>query len=104
MAMNMLLHGGKTSNGFGGGQGSNSLQSIGGKLVGQLASNLFSSNSNRPPQQQNYYGGPPPPQQQQYSGLGGAVMSGVSHIVGGQSSGVTVRFALQFERSWQTTG
>ena len=56
---------------------------LGGKLVGQLTSNLFSS-GNKPQQPQSYHGGQP--QGPHHSGgLAGSVMGGVAHVFGGQS-------------------
>lgn len=97
MAMNALL-GGKQGGGggssnplgslasqfLGGGSsgGGKASSGIGGKLVGQLTSNLFSP-SQKPEAPQNYHGG-----QNQHApaqgGLAGAVMGGVASMFGGQ--------------------
>ncbi|PQK16447.1 hypothetical protein BB8028_0006g07670 [Beauveria bassiana] len=100
MAMNALLGGkqggssgggssslGNLANQFlggGGGGGGKTSSGIGGKLVGQLASNLFSP-SDKPEAPSNYHGG----QTQNASGhhqggLAGAVMGGVASMFGGQ--------------------
>ncbi|PWI73817.1 signaling related protein [Purpureocillium lilacinum] len=107
MAMNALL-GGKGSGGGGGGShGGNPLGSLAnqflgggshggssggggknnaaGKLVGQLASNLFSPSS-KPEQPQNYHGGQNTGHGQHQGGLAGAVFGGVAHMFGGKES------------------
>lgn len=106
MAMNAILGGGKNSgHGGGGGSGAGALgdlasQFLGGssgggggkhsgasKLVGQLASNLFSP-SDKPEAPQNYHGGHQQSQSGHSGGLAGAVMGGVAHMFGGkQGSG-----------------
>lgn len=105
MAMNALL-GGKQGGGGGGGNssalgslanqflsggsshggGGKTSSGIGGKLVGQLASNLFSP-SDKPEAPQNYHGGhnQNSPSHSQ-GGFAGAVMGGVASMFGGQSS------------------
>ncbi|KAJ6786567.1 hypothetical protein PWT90_11018 [Aphanocladium album] len=102
MAMNALM-GGKQGSGGGGsgnsalgslanqflggggsGGGGKSSSGIGGKLVGQLASNLFSP-SEKPEAPSNYHGGQNhnAPSHGQ-GGLAGAVMGGVASMFGGQ--------------------
>ena len=61
---------------------------LGGKLVGQLASNLFSS-GNKPSQAQNYHSGQNT-QPHSSGGMGSSMMGGVAHMFGGQS-GSSVR-------------
>lgn len=70
---------------------------MGGKLVGQLASNLFAS-GNRPHQQQNYYGGQSASQQNS-GGLAGAVMGGVANMFGGSHAGNQVYFSRTSSRT-----
>lgn len=78
---NQFLGGG--SSGGGGGKTSSGL---GGKLVGQLASNLFSP-SEKPPAPSNYHGGQNSnAASHQQGGLAGAVMGGVASMFGGQHS------------------
>lgn len=75
------------SNGNHGSSGGNSSGSggIGGKLVGQLASNLFSSgNKPQQQQQQNYHGGQAA-QTSNSGGLAGALMGQAAHMFGGQA-------------------
>ncbi|KAK5997999.1 hypothetical protein PT974_00368 [Cladobotryum mycophilum] len=112
MAMNALL-GGKSSGhgssggsnplgslagqflGGGGGGGSHSSggssggkNSISGKLVGQLASNLFSPSNSKPQQSQNYHGGQSSgASHSAQGGLAGAVMGGVASMFGGKQQG-----------------
>lgn len=65
--------------------GHNGSSGLGGKLVGQLASNLFSSGSK--PQQsspQNYHGGQTA-QPSNSGGLAGSIMGSAAHLFGGQS-------------------
>jgi len=64
--------------------GQSSSSGLGGKLVGQLASNLFHS-SNKPQAPQNYHGGATT-QPQNTGGFAGSVMGGVAHMFGGSSS------------------
>ncbi len=71
-----LTHSGGGHGSHGGGGG------LGGKLVGELASNMFSS-GNKPPQSQSYHGGPSA-NPQHAGGLAGSVMGGVAHMFGGQ--------------------
>jgi hypothetical protein len=73
-SMGQLLSGLTHSGGSGGSSGG-----IGGKIVGQLASNLFHPGG-RPQQPQNYYGAQPPGAQNS-GGLAGSVMGlfGGSH-------------------------
>lgn len=76
-----LSHSNSGSNhGSSGHQGGSS--GLGGKLVGQLASNLFSSGNK--PQQTNYHGGQAA-QHQNTGGVAGSVMGGVASMFGGQS-------------------
>ncbi len=71
-----LTHSGGGHGSHGGGGG------LGGKLVEELASNMFSS-GNKPPQSQSYHGGPSA-NPQHAGGLAGSVMGGVAHMFGGQ--------------------
>ena len=106
MAMNALLGGKQGGGGSGGGGGMGNLGSLanqflgggsgggggktssglGGKLVGQLASNLFSP-SEKPEAPSNYHGGQNSnASSHQQGGLAGAVMGGVASMFGGQHS------------------
>lgn len=62
---------------------------LGGKIVGQLTSNLFSS-GNKPAQPQNYHSGQASQSSHNSGGLAGSMMGGVAHMFGGQS-GASVR-------------
>ena len=110
MAMNALL-GGKHGSGGSGGSGSSSSplgglasqflggshggggsggkNSSAGKLVGQLASSMFSS-SNKPDQPSNYHGGQSSGHGSHQGGLAGSVIGGVAHMFGGKPSGSNV--------------
>lgn len=121
IAMNALLGGGKqsgsghgSSNQFGGlatqvlngfthnnsgnhgGSGNHGASSggsgLGGKLVSQLASGLFSS-SNKPTPQ-NYHSGEQATQHQNSGGLAGSMMGGVASLLGGQSHSSVWHFSL----------
>ena len=70
-------HGSSGHGGSGGGAAG-----IGGKLASQLASNLFSSGSNKPSQPQNYHGGQSA-HTPSSGGLAGSVVGGVSSMFGG---------------------
>lgn len=74
----------QNSNGNHGSSGGHNSGSGGlsGKLVGQLASNLFSSGSK--PQSQNYHGGQNA-QTSSSGGLAGTLMGQAAHMFGGQS-------------------
>lgn len=91
---NQVLSGLTNSNGGGHGQqqhhGSSGASSgLGGKIVGQLTSNLFSS-GNKPSQPQNYHSGQAAQSSHSSGGLAGTMMGGVAHMFGGQS-GASVR-------------
>ncbi|OAA54888.1 WW/Rsp5/WWP domain protein [Cordyceps fumosorosea ARSEF 2679] len=107
IAMNALL-GGKQSSGGGGssalgslanqflggssGGGGKNSSGIGGKLVGQLASNLFSP-SDKPEAPSNYHGGQTQnASTHQQGGLAGAVMGGVASMFGGQQGSSNQNF------------
>lgn len=74
--------GGHSSSGGSGG--------LGGKLVGQLASNLFSSSNNKPAQPQNYHGASSS-NPQNTGGLAGSVFGGVANMFGGNHAQNQVR-------------
>ncbi len=82
-----FLGGGSHGGGSGGGKQSSGL---GGKLVGQLASNLFSP-SNKPAAPQNYHGGQTSggghSQPHNQGGIAGAVFGGVAELFGGGKPG-----------------
>lgn len=77
-----LTHSGASSSNASSGA-HNASGGLGGKIVGQLASNFFSSGSNGKPVQ-NYHSGQTA-QQQSSGGLAGSMMGGVAHMFGGQS-------------------
>lgn len=77
-----LSHNSNGNHGSSGGHGGGS-SGLGGKIVGQLASNLFSSGS-KPQQQNNYHGGQTA-QTSNSGGLAGALMGQAAHMFGGQS-------------------
>lgn len=87
---NQVISGLTHSNGGGHGQqqqhhGSSAASSgLGGKLVGQLTSNLFSS-GNKPAQPQNYHSGQASQAPHNSGGLAGSMMGSVAHMFGGQS-------------------
>lgn len=62
---------------------------LGGKIVGQLTSNLFSS-GNKPSQPQNYHSGQAAQSPHNSGGLAGSMMGSVAHMFGGQP-GASVR-------------
>lgn len=86
---NQFLGGGSQGSGGGGG-GKNSSA---GKLVGQLASNMFSS-SGKPDPPQNYHGGSTAGQPSHSGGLAGSVMGGVANMFGGKPGGSNVRSSV----------
>lgn len=90
-----LTHSGSGSQGTSASHGSSS-GGLGGKLVGQLAQNLFSSGNKPQAQSQNYHSGQQTAQQQNSGGLAGSMMGGVAHMFGGQSQG-SVRRELGLE-------
>lgn len=69
---------------------------LGGKLVGQLTSNLFSS-GNKPSQPQNYHSGQAAQSPHNSGGLAGSMMGSVAHMFGGQS-GASVRLHAKSPR------
>lgn len=79
-----LTHSGSGSHGTSASHGSSSGGGLGGKLVGQLAQNLFSSGSKPQGQAQNYHSGQQTTQPNS-GGLAGSMMGGVAHMFGGQS-------------------
>lgn len=79
-------HGGS----HGGSSGSHSAGGGSSSLVGQLASNLFSSGQ-KPEQPQTYHGG----QAHSSGGLAGQVMGGVAGMFGGHNGKQSVSFVLE---------
>lgn len=69
---------------------------LGGKIVGQLTSNLFSS-GNKPSQPQNYHSGQAAQSPHNSGGLAGSMMGSVAHMFGGQS-GASVRLHAKCPR------
>lgn len=69
---------------------------LGGKIVGQLTSNLFSS-GNKPAQPQNYHSGQSAQSSHNSGGLAGSMMGSVAHMFGGQS-GPSVRLRARKDR------
>lgn len=84
-ALGSLANSFLSGNSGGGGHGGGGKNSIGGKLVGQLASNLFSP-SQKPEAPSNYHGGQQSSAPHSSGGLAGAVFGGVAHMFGGQQS------------------
>lgn len=87
---NQVLSGLTQSNGGGHGQqqhhGSSGASSgLGGKIVGQLTSNLFSSGG-KPSQPQNYHSGQASQSSHSSGGMAGSMMGSVAHMFGGQSA------------------
>jgi hypothetical protein len=96
------------SHGSSGGGSGGGKDSIAGKLVGQLASNLFSpSSGGKPSQSQNYHGGSSGSGQHQQGGhqqggLAGVVGGGLASIFGGEKPGHGVsNHRSSFSTSWR---
>lgn len=78
---------------LGGGHSGGKSSGLGGKIVGQLASNLFSP-SDKPEAPSNYHGGQTSNSPHHHGGLAGSFMGSVAHMFGGESSsGGNVRFS-----------
>ncbi|KAI1492861.1 hypothetical protein F5X96DRAFT_667378 [Biscogniauxia mediterranea] len=77
---------GSSSGGSSGAHGTQSGGGMPGKLVGQLASNLFSS-GNKPPSSGSYHSGQTSQPSHHGGGLAGSVMGGVANIFGGGHHG-----------------
>lgn len=89
-----LTHNSSGSHGASSNHGSSS-GGLGGKLVGQLAQNLFSSGNKPQAQPQTYHGGQQTTSQQNSGGLAGSMMGGVAHMFGGQSHGSVWSLGLE---------
>lgn len=79
-----LTHSSSGSHGTSANHSSSGGSGLGGKLVGQLAQNLFSSGNKPQAQSTNYHSGQQTTTQNS-GGLAGSMMGGVAHMFGGQS-------------------